>query len=197
MKRNLHTLQCARPLAGEICIPYSARAPWDSPSLGAVHSGGPSEANFAYLTVRAALGGRQLGVAGEAEPARVHHRARLAARDDADGDEPDRADQRRERRGEDGDDEVRDEVRDQRGGDVQGGREQKNQTLNPLSITLNPLQDDPKKTQNPDTYGSFEGKTLQEMHMLQFQCDMMASRLVKKPNPKPPINFARPLQIRP
>ena len=31
------------------------------------------------------------------------------------------------------------------------------QTLNPLSISLNPLQDDPKKTQNPDTYGSFEG----------------------------------------
>ena len=58
VKRNLHTLQCARPLAGEICIPYSARAPWDSPCLGAVHSGGPSEANFAYLTVRAALGGR-------------------------------------------------------------------------------------------------------------------------------------------
>ena len=58
MRLNLHTLQCARPLAGEICIPYSARAPWDSPCLGAVHSGGPSEANFAYLTVRAALGGR-------------------------------------------------------------------------------------------------------------------------------------------
>ena len=58
LRPNLHTLQCARPLAGEICIPYSARAPWDSPCLGAVHSGGPSEANFAYLTVRAALGGR-------------------------------------------------------------------------------------------------------------------------------------------
>ena len=36
-------------------------------------------------------------------------------------------------------------------------KRKKNQTLNPLSITLNPLQDDPKKTQNPDTYGSFEG----------------------------------------
>ena len=33
----------------------------------------------------------------------------------------------------------------------------KKKTINPLSITLNPLQDDPKKTQNPDTYGSFEG----------------------------------------
>ena len=32
-----------------------------------------------------------------------------------------------------------------------------NQTLNPLSITLNPLQDDPKKTQNPAIKRSSEG----------------------------------------
>ena len=54
----MHTLQCARPLAGQICIPYRARTPWDSPCLGAVHFGGLSEGNFAYLTVRAALGRR-------------------------------------------------------------------------------------------------------------------------------------------
>ena len=27
----------------------------------------------------------------------------------------------------------------------------------PYQFSLNPLQEDPKKTQNPDTYGSFEG----------------------------------------
>ena len=50
---NLHTLQCARVLGRPNCIPCSARAPSDSPGLGAVHFGGPSEAKFAYLTVRA------------------------------------------------------------------------------------------------------------------------------------------------
>ena len=51
--RNLHTLQCARVLGRPNCIPCSARAPSDSPGLGAVHFGDPSEAKFAYLTVRA------------------------------------------------------------------------------------------------------------------------------------------------
>ena len=32
----------------------------------------------------------------------------------------------------------------------------KKKTLNPLSISLNPLQDDPKKTQNPPLQGVFE-----------------------------------------
>ena len=35
-------------------------------------------------------------------------------------------------------------------------RRQKNQTLNPLSISLDPFISDPKKNQNPDTKGSFE-----------------------------------------
>ena len=39
---------------------------------------------------------------------------------------------------------------------------EKNQTLNPLSISLNPLQDDPKKTQNPDIKGSSEGRARAE-----------------------------------
>ena len=50
---KLHTLQCARVFGRPNCIPYSARAPSDSPGLGAVHFGGPSEAKFVYLTVRA------------------------------------------------------------------------------------------------------------------------------------------------
>ena len=71
---------------------------------------------------------------------------------------------------------------------------QKKQTLNPLSISLNPLQDDPKKTQNPAIKGSSEafdgylagGQGSDEAKQYDA-CELL--RLGKKKNPKPPINF--------